>query len=36
MFIGNKARPVRESEKLTAICKTIVYTMWDPQHLATL
>jgi hypothetical protein len=30
MFLGNKVRPVRRADKLTAICEQIVYTMWDP------
>jgi hypothetical protein len=29
------ARPVREADNVTAICQPTVYTVWDPQHLAT-
>jgi hypothetical protein len=27
---------MREADNLTAICETIVSTMWHPQHLTTL
>jgi hypothetical protein len=27
---------MREVENLNAIYETILYTMWDPQHLTTL
>jgi hypothetical protein len=36
MFLGSKVRPVRRADNLTAICKQIVYTMWEHQHLTTL
>jgi hypothetical protein len=29
-FLGNRARPVRKADNLTAICEPTVYTMWDP------
>jgi hypothetical protein len=31
-----KARPQRKADDLTAICETIVYTVWNPQRLTTL
>jgi hypothetical protein len=34
MFLGSRARPVRKPDNLTAICKPIVYKMWEPQHLS--
>jgi hypothetical protein len=33
---GCKGRPARKADNLTAICESIVYKMWDPQHLTTL
>jgi hypothetical protein len=33
MFLGNKARPARKADNLSAICKPIVNKMWDPRHL---
>jgi hypothetical protein len=36
MFLGNKVRPVRRADNLTAICELIVQTMWDPELLTTL
>jgi hypothetical protein len=33
---GGKGRPARKADNLTAICKPIVYLMWDPQRLTTL
>jgi hypothetical protein len=36
MFLGSRARPVRGADNLTTICEPIIWTMWDPQHLATL
>jgi hypothetical protein len=36
MFLRRGARSTRKAENLTAICESIVSTMWDPQHLATL
>jgi hypothetical protein len=36
MFLGIRARPVRKADNLAVICEPIVYTMWDPQHLAAL
>jgi hypothetical protein len=35
MFVS-RARPVRKTGNLTAICEPIVYTSWDPQHLTIL
>jgi hypothetical protein len=29
MFPGSRARPVRRADNITAICESIVYTMWD-------
>jgi hypothetical protein len=33
---GGKRRPAREPDRLTAICESIVYKMWEPEHLITL
>jgi hypothetical protein len=33
---GSKKRPALRADNLTAICKPIVYEMWEPQPLATL
>jgi hypothetical protein len=33
---GGEGRPGRNADNLTAICETIVYKMWEPQHLTTL
>jgi hypothetical protein len=33
---GGKARPVRKTNNLAAICESLVQKMWDPQHLTTL
>jgi hypothetical protein len=30
MFLGSRARPVRRTDNITAICEPIDYTMWDP------
>jgi hypothetical protein len=35
-FPGDKGRPVREADNLTAICEPIVYKMWEPRRLTTL
>jgi hypothetical protein len=35
MFLGNNVPPVRRADNLAAI-EPIVYTMWDPRHLAIL
>jgi hypothetical protein len=35
MFLGSTARPLSRAGSLAFICEPIVYTMWDPQHLAT-
>jgi hypothetical protein len=35
-FPGDKDRPVRKAENLTAICEPIVYKMWEPRCLTTL
>jgi hypothetical protein len=32
---GRKGRPVREANKLTAICEPIVYEMWEPRRLTS-
>jgi hypothetical protein len=36
MFLGSKVRRVRKADNLNTICELIVWTMWDPRHLATL
>jgi hypothetical protein len=36
IFLGSRARPARKADNPTAICKSIVYTMWDFQHLTIL
>jgi hypothetical protein len=36
MFLGSKARSVRNADKHTVICEPIVCRMWYPQHLTTL
>jgi hypothetical protein len=33
---GDKGRPAREANNLTAIYEPIVYKMWEPQHFTTL
>jgi hypothetical protein len=33
---GDKARPARKADNLTAICKPIVKKIWDPRRLTTL
>jgi hypothetical protein len=33
---GGNALPARKADNLTTIYEPIVYTVWDPQHLATL
>jgi hypothetical protein len=35
-FPVSKRRPARKADNLTAICKPIVYKMWEPRGLATL
>jgi hypothetical protein len=35
MFLASKTLPVREADKLTAICEPIMWTVWFPQHLTT-
>jgi hypothetical protein len=30
MFLESKVRLVLRAKNLTAICQSIVYTMWDP------
>jgi hypothetical protein len=35
-FLGSRVQPVREADKLTAICEPSIYTMWDLQRLTTL
>jgi hypothetical protein len=36
MFLGSTLCSVHRADKLTDLCESIVYTMWDPQHLTTL
>jgi hypothetical protein len=36
MFLGSRAWQVCMADNLTAICESIVLTMWGPQHLTTL
>jgi hypothetical protein len=36
MLLGSRARPVREPDNLTAICKPTVYKIWEPKYLSTL
>jgi hypothetical protein len=36
MFLVSKELPARKADNLTAICESVVYTMWDVQHLTTL
>jgi hypothetical protein len=36
IFLGSKVRPVLVAHNFSAIYEPTVYTMWDPQHLATL
>jgi hypothetical protein len=33
---GGKGQLAGKADNLTAICKPIVYKMWEPQHLTTL
>jgi hypothetical protein len=33
---GGEGRLARKADNLTAICESIVYKMWEPQHLAAL
>jgi hypothetical protein len=33
---GDKERPARKADNLTAICEPIVYKMWEPRRLTTL
>jgi hypothetical protein len=33
---GDKGRPERKADNLTAIRETIVYKMWEPRRLTTL
>jgi hypothetical protein len=33
MFLGRGARPVSRADNLKAMCKPLIYTMWDPQNL---
>jgi hypothetical protein len=33
MFLGDKGRPARKAENLTAICESIVFKMWEPRRL---
>jgi hypothetical protein len=35
MFLGDKGRPARKAENLTAICERTVYKMWEPRRLTT-
>jgi hypothetical protein len=36
MLLRSRARPVRRTDKPTAITEPTVWTVWDPQHLITL
>jgi hypothetical protein len=36
MFLGSRAFLVRKTDKFTAICEPILYTIWDPRYLTTL
>jgi hypothetical protein len=36
MFLGKRAWPECKADNLTAICKPIVYTMWDLHPPTTL
>jgi hypothetical protein len=36
IFLGSRVRLALKTENLTAICDTIVQTMWDPYYLTTL
>jgi hypothetical protein len=36
MFAGSRAWLVHDADNLATICEKIVYTLWDPQHLAAL
>jgi hypothetical protein len=31
-----KVRPASKADNITAVCKPIVYRMWEPQRLTTL
>jgi hypothetical protein len=33
---GGEGRPARKADILTAICKSIVYKMWEPRPLTNL
>jgi hypothetical protein len=33
---GGEGRPARKADNLTAICESIIYKMWEPQHLTAL
>jgi hypothetical protein len=33
---GDKRRPARKADNLAAIYESIVYKMWEPQHITTL
>jgi hypothetical protein len=33
---GGERRPARKADNLTAICKPIVYQMWESRYLTTL
>jgi hypothetical protein len=35
-FPGDKGRPAREADNVTAICEPIVQKMWEPRRLTTL
>jgi hypothetical protein len=36
IFLGNRARPVRRAENLTAVCEPTVWNIWETQHLTNL
>jgi hypothetical protein len=34
--LGDKGRPARKADNLTAICEPIAWKMWEPRRLTTL
>jgi hypothetical protein len=32
IFLGDKGRPARKADNLTAICEPIFYKMWEPRR----
>jgi hypothetical protein len=35
-LLGDKGRPARKADHLTAICEPIIWKMWEPRPLTTL